>query len=146
MTQYLLLSELRPVVDLDTLQAVITHRYDLMARYMKSLQQIAREEVDKIKASRAGFFDSRRFQRLLAQNSADLACRDRQDLETVLGQSSRLATVYAMRDELAGVWARSSASREQLLAQLQEWCRRAEESGIAQLEELSLRLRRYAVT
>ena len=139
------LAELRPLVDLETLQAVITHRYDLMARYMKSLQQIAREEVGKIKASRAGFFDSRRFQTLLAQDAADLASRDRLDLDTVLQQSTRLATVYDMREELAKVWARSSASREQLLQQLQEWCHRAEASGIAQLEELSLRLRRYAV-
>ncbi len=139
------LAELRPAVDLQTLQAVITHRYDLMARYMKSLQQIAREEVGKIKSTRAGFLDSRRFQALVAQDSANLASRDRQDLETVLQQSSRLSTVYAMRDELATVWGRSSATREQLLVQLQVWCRRAEESGIAQLEELSLRLRRYAV-
>ena len=139
------LAELRPAVDLETLQAVITHRYDLMARYMQSLRQIAREEVAMIKATKAGYLDSRRYQALVARNSADLASRDRQDLDTVLLQSSRLSTVYAMRDELATVWARSSASSEQLLSQLQAWCQRAEESGIAQLEELSLRLRRYAV-
>jgi len=34
---------------------------------------------------------------------------------------------------------------EQLLAQLQDWVARAEQSGIRQLEEFSLRLRRYAV-
>ena len=49
-----------------------------------------------------------------------------------------------MRDELAAIWARSTASREQLLQQLQDWIARAEQSGIRQLEEFSLRLRRYA--
>ena len=49
-----------------------------------------------------------------------------------------------MRKELAAVWERSNASREQLLKQLQEWCHRAEASGIRQLEEFSLRLRCYA--
>ena len=43
------------------------------------------------------------------------------------------------------MWARSNASREQLLAQLQDWVTRAEQSGIAQLQEFALRLRRYAV-
>ena len=49
-----------------------------------------------------------------------------------------------MRSELAAVWERSSASREQLVSQLQDWCRRAEESGIAPLREFSIRLRCYA--
>ena len=50
-----------------------------------------------------------------------------------------------MREELAAIWARSNASREQLLAQLQDWVVRAEQSGIRQLQEFSLRLRQYAV-
>jgi len=36
------------------------------------------------------------------------------------------------------------ATREQLLHQLQEWCKRAEESGIHALQEFAVRLRRYA--
>jgi stearoyl-CoA desaturase (delta-9 desaturase) len=50
-----------------------------------------------------------------------------------------------MRAELEALWARSAPSREQLLTQLQAWVQRAEASGIRQLEEFSLRLRRYAV-
>jgi len=49
-----------------------------------------------------------------------------------------------MRDELVAIWARSSASREQLLKQLQDWCHKAETSGVAPLVEFSHRLRRYA--
>jgi stearoyl-CoA desaturase (Delta-9 desaturase) len=52
--------------------------------------------------------------------------------------------VYAMRRELAAVWARSTATGEQLVAQLQDWCRRAEASGIRPLVEFSARLRSYA--
>ena len=55
-----------------------------------------------------------------------------------------LQTKYSMRRELAAVWGRSSASREQLVRQLQDWCRRAEASGIAPLAEFSKRLRSYA--
>ena len=49
-----------------------------------------------------------------------------------------------MRRELAALWERSTASREQLLKQLQDWCQRAEASGIAPLREFSMRLRSYA--
>jgi stearoyl-CoA desaturase (delta-9 desaturase) len=49
-----------------------------------------------------------------------------------------------MRQELADLWARSSASRAQLLKQLQDWCHRAETSGVEPLAEFSQRLRRYA--
>ena len=52
-------------------------------------------------------------------------------------KSSVLKTVFAMRDELAAIWARSSASREQLVKQLEDWCQRAEGSGIAPLREFS---------
>ncbi|MFP5406274.1 MAG: acyl-CoA desaturase, partial [Gammaproteobacteria bacterium] len=49
-----------------------------------------------------------------------------------------------MRRELAKVWERSNLSREQLVAHLQQWCHRAEASGIRSLQELSVRMRSYA--
>jgi stearoyl-CoA desaturase (delta-9 desaturase) len=50
-----------------------------------------------------------------------------------------------MRQELSALWARSTASKEQLLQQLEDWCHRAEASGIASLREFSRTLRGYAV-
>jgi stearoyl-CoA desaturase (delta-9 desaturase) len=50
-----------------------------------------------------------------------------------------------MRQELAALWERSTVSSEQLLKELQDWCSRAEASGIRALEEFSLRLRSYAL-
>ena len=142
------LAAARPVVDFDTLQAVITYRYDVMQRYVGSLMQIFREEMARLKASQSDLLDSaqvRAAKRLLARDAGELPAQDRAVLDTVLSRSSRLATVYRMRSELAALWARSTASREQLLRQLQDWCARAEASGIAQLQEMSLRLRRYAI-
>ena len=55
-----------------------------------------------------------------------------------------LETMYAMRHELTAVWGRSMATREQLVAQLQDWCRRAETSEIKPLAEFSRQLRCYA--
>jgi stearoyl-CoA desaturase (delta-9 desaturase) len=49
-----------------------------------------------------------------------------------------------MREELIALWDRSHASKEQLLRQLQDWCRRAEASGVAPLVDFARRLRSYA--
>ncbi|HYL87531.1 MAG TPA: fatty acid desaturase [Burkholderiales bacterium] len=61
-----------------------------------------------------------------------------------VGQVEHLRTMRAMRAELAALWERSMASRDQLLRRLEDWCRRAEASGIAPLVEFSRRLRSYA--
>lgn len=55
-----------------------------------------------------------------------------------------LQTIYSMRQELSRLWERSNLTKEQLLKELQDWCARAEASGIAQLREFSLRLRAVA--
>jgi stearoyl-CoA desaturase (delta-9 desaturase) len=48
-----------------------------------------------------------------------------------------------MQQELAALWSRSTASKEQLVKQLEAWCRRAEESGISALQVFSRKLRCY---
>ncbi len=135
-------AEVKQAVDLDTLQAVITHRYDVARRYMGSLQAIYREELAKVRNS----LDKQQVTALKRWFARDgeIQAQDQATLEAALTKSQRLETIYAMRRDLTAVWAKSSDSREQLVKQLQDWCQRAEASGIAQLQEFSLRLRCYA--
>ena len=46
-----------------------------------------------------------------------------------------------MREELRMLWTRTNVSAEQLVVDLQAWCKSAEESGIAALQEFALKLR-----
>jgi stearoyl-CoA desaturase (delta-9 desaturase) len=62
-------------------------------------------------------------------------------LAQALGASPQLAKLVAMREELRLLWTRTNVSAEQLVADLQAWCKKAEESGIAALHEFSLKLR-----
>jgi stearoyl-CoA desaturase (delta-9 desaturase) len=130
----------KPVIDLDTLQAVLTHRYDIWAKYAKSLKTTYAQEVSKFADGhpRLG-----RIRRWLVRDEKKLREPERAELAQVLAKSDALGTVYAMRRELVALWDRSTASREQLLKQLQDWCQRAEASGIAPLREFSIRLRTY---
>jgi len=50
-------------------------------------------------------------------------------------------TMVRMREELRQLWLSTHRSREQLAADLQAWCRRAEGSGVAALRDFSMRLR-----
>ena len=52
-----------------------------------------------------------------------------------------LDKMVVMREELRQMWLNTTVSRDQLILDLQAWCRRAEESGIAALQEFSMKLR-----
>jgi stearoyl-CoA desaturase (delta-9 desaturase) len=139
------LAPAKAVVDFETLQAIIANRYDVLARYAKSLKKTYVEELGKLKRfAPHDVAPSRRIRRWLARDERRLAEPERAKLAQVLAKSKALETAYAMRRELAAVWERSSASRGELVSHLQDWCRRAEESGIAPLREFSIRLRSYA--
>jgi stearoyl-CoA desaturase (delta-9 desaturase) len=134
------LGDARPAVDLATLNAVITHRYDVMAKYLKSLGQVAREELLHLREEAAS---RHAVLKHLLGDMQDEACAQ---TKAALARSEKLKTLVEMRHELEAIWARSSATHEQLLTQLQDWIHRAEESGVRQLQEFSLRLRSYRVT
>jgi stearoyl-CoA desaturase (delta-9 desaturase) len=136
------LGMVRPAIDLDMLQAVVTHRYDVLAKYLKSLRQLATEEIDQLRIDAR---EGRMMKRLLGEDGAALPAQQKERLTALLARSAALAKAYAMRSELEGLWARSSASHDQLVKQLQDWVARAEQSGIRQLEEFSQRLRSYAI-
>jgi stearoyl-CoA desaturase (delta-9 desaturase) len=141
------LNQGKPVVDLETLQAVITHRYEIMARYADLLRHACHDEMQRLKgtkdATQAGLLG--RVRALLHRaDDESLPASHRTELNTVLADHRSLATLVEMRRELTNIWERSSASSEQLLKDLQDWCNRAQQSGIARLEEFSARLRSYA--
>jgi stearoyl-CoA desaturase (delta-9 desaturase) len=134
----------KPAADLDTLHAVIANRYDVLSRYAKSIRRTYAQEVDRL--TRWSPRDAevlRSLKRALLRGQA-LAGAERARLAEALKKSRALATAIAMRDELIALWDRSTASKEQLLRQLQDWCHRAEASGIPPLVDFSQRLRSYS--
>lgn len=135
----------KQAVDAETLQSVIANRYDVLAKYAKSLKATYGEELAKLR--RRAPQDAavlRRLKRWITRDEKAVPAREKAELEQVLARTGALQTVYAMRRDLVAVWERSNASREQLIRQLQDWCARAEASGVRPLVEFSQRLRCYA--
>ncbi|GAB2895285.1 fatty acid desaturase [Paralcaligenes sp. KSB-10] len=137
-------------VDLSTLQGVITHRYEILARYTDLVKRAASEELAKLKPIRnEGSADCRwsilsRAKEALSRTDDALEPAQRIELDTILADNKSLSTLVQMRRELVRLWESSSASSEQLLSDLQAWCLRAQQSGIEGLEQFANRLRRYA--
>jgi stearoyl-CoA desaturase (delta-9 desaturase) len=134
------------VLDQDTLQAVLANRYEVMARYGKALKRAYRQELAHLKevGAREKYQVMRGARSWFHKEEAGLDEPQKRQLPQIFANSQKLKTYIDMRNELASMWERSNASREQLLAQLQDWCHRAEESGIKALQEFATRLRRYA--
>src|SRR5438477_3446448 len=131
-------------VDFDTLHAVIVHRYDVLSRYAKSLKQTYTHELERLqRCSPRDAEVLKSLRRALLRGQAVAGSETK--VAEVLQKSRALDIALAMRHELAALWERSSASKEQLVHQLQEWCRRAETSGVAPLVDFSQRLRSYAI-
>ncbi|MDZ7652089.1 MAG: fatty acid desaturase [Burkholderiaceae bacterium] len=135
----------RAGVDFDTLQAVIAYRYDLLARYTRDLRRAYAKELAQMRLSPA---DQQRFaalRRWLRKGDvASLPAAQQQTLRELLGKNGAIRTMVEMRTELLATWDKSSASREQMLAHLQDWIARAESSGIQALQNAAVRIRSYA--
>ncbi len=143
----------KAVADLATLQSVITHRYAVMTSYARSLKDACaaelahlrtRSTVDAAAPVTSAAPSARRIKHWLLADHAKLSELDRVKLAEALAHSKALATAYAMRQELGALWERSTESSEQLLTRLQDWCHRAEASGLVPLQQFSLKLKRYA--
>ena len=138
-------AEPKHAVDAETLQALIVHRYDLLAKYARSLKHTLHDELQKMHTlaphERARFARLRRW--LRKGDVTQLPATEQHSLADLMAQSRAMKTLVEMRTELLATWNKSSASREQMLAHLQDWIARAEASGIAALHDAAQRIRSY---
>ena len=130
---------------MQTLQAVIANRYDLLSRYARGLRVTLNEELRRLSLSAA---DKQRFAALRGwlrkSDVKSIPAAQQQTLRELLGRSGAMRTLVDMRAELAAIWERGTVSREQMVANLQDWIARAEASGIRVLQDAALRIRSYA--
>ena len=139
------LTQAKQVADAELLQAVITHRYDVMARYASALRETWHSELQKLRTGAADRAEGewRRLRSWLNFDATGIPQQERERVSETVKGNDVLSTVHSMREELTQIWSRSSASRDQLVRQLDDWFKRAESSGIEALEQFSRRLRCY---
>ena len=124
-----------------TLQAVIANRYEIMARYSKTLRKTFADELTHMKELASQYGDEKAW---LYKDEAKLTDQERGKLETLMASNKAVRLMVEMRRELAALWSRSHTTKEQLITQLQQWCQKAENSGVGRLHDFSVRLRSYS--
>lgn len=139
------LGEIRPVADSKTLEALIANRYEVMATYAKAMRGACAAELTRLKdqgAENTPKWAQMRAARRWLHRDADKIPHDvKPQLEGAIDAAPTLGKLVAMREELRQLWTRTNVSAEQLVADLQVWCQKAEDSGIAALRDFSVRLR-----
>ena len=139
----LTLGAVKPVADAQTLEAIVANRYELMAGYAREVRRACASEVTRLKASGqvAAAAQLKRVRRWVHRDAAQMPTGMAQQVQQVCADLPQLDKLIAMREELRALWTRTNVSAEQLVHDLQEWCQRAESSGIAALQEFSRKLR-----
>jgi stearoyl-CoA desaturase (delta-9 desaturase) len=139
------LTHARTSIDLDAVQALIAHRYDVMQQFARSLRKACAEEAARLSQLRrpeGQLLSAARH--WLPLDAVRWSGDQRAALPEVLAASERLSVLVEMRRELGVIWERSNRSRDQLVVMLQQWCQRAESSDIPALRSMSVRIRSYA--
>ena len=136
------LTDQQSAPDLDALRAIIINRMHVLRHYSQSVTlPVLRRELEQL-GSNANVL-ARRAKRWLNRDPDCLDTGSRERLAELVGRYPSLRTVMEFRKELKGLWEGASISNERLLADLWEWCRRAEDSGIQGLGEFAAYLKSF---
>ncbi len=139
------LGHIKPVADSKTLEALIANRYEVMAKYAAGLRAACGHEIDRLKSAGANgsakLAQMRLAQRWLHRDEDRIPADVKAQVAQACAGSAELSKLVAMREELRSLWTRTNVSVEQLVADLQAWCHKAEQSGIVALQEFALKLR-----
>jgi stearoyl-CoA desaturase (delta-9 desaturase) len=131
-------------VDIDTVKAVISNRFQVMSNYYKGvIRPILKQERINSDASRETKKLFARAGSLLRREDSLLSSKAKARLSDLLEAREQLRVVYAYKQSLQNVWLKTAASQKELIEALQQWCRQAEESGLEVLKQFAQQLKGY---
>ena len=141
--------QLRPrpsesIPDVDTLRAILRNRFHVLKLYARKVTKpVLREELRRADRSfRSLLRGVRKFllrEDVVADGQASAKLRE------ALERSRQLQVVYQYKQQLKALWERGAATTGAPLQRLQDWCNRAEQTGIDVLQDFAALLRGYAV-
>jgi stearoyl-CoA desaturase (delta-9 desaturase) len=130
--------------DMETLKALLTHRFEAMTDYYKTvIKPTVREQSDAEGTRHFEAMPRRRLRRALANGGRWLDQTGKARLAAIVENRPRLQQINEYRARLAALM--EQRRPESALAALQQWCREAEASGNRKLIEFAARLKRYSV-
>ena len=133
-------ADTQPVADERTLEALIANRYEVMAGFARQLQATVKQEIAELpKLPTDAVLSAAK--RWMHRDEVQVPVQFHALLKQARDALPNVDTMVRMREELRALWLNTNASRAQLALDLQQWCLRAEQSGVKALQEFSVQLR-----
>ena len=133
-------AEVQAVANEQTLEALITNRYEVMAGFARQLQTALKQEIAVLPKLPADAVLSAA-KRWMHRDEVQVPVQFHALLKQARDALPNVDTMVRMREELRQLWLNTNASRAQLALDLQQWCLRAEQSGVVALRDFSMQLR-----
>ena len=134
----------KQLVDIETVRAVIRHRFLIMKLYgRKVIKPVLKHERQRVDAYAAKLFQ--RVRKLMTREDIKLDGSALQTLNDALKQSKALETVYHFKQQLKELWQHSASNQAKRVERLQQWCAEAEKTGIQALQDFAAYLRSYTL-
>ena len=133
-------AEVQAVANEQTLEALITNRYEVMAGFARQLQTAVKQEIAALPKLPADAVLSAA-KRWMHRDEVQVPVQFHALLKQARDALPNVDTMVRMREELRQMWLNTHASRAQLALDLQQWCLRAEQSGVDALRDFSMQLR-----
>jgi stearoyl-CoA desaturase (Delta-9 desaturase) len=124
-------------IDMDTVKALFTNRFQLMSNYAKEVIV----PVFKQSAARANL--SARIRQLMISEECLVDENGKKSLQTAFESCKEIKVVYEYKQRLQKIWTHTTATQKELLDAVQLWCKEAEATGIAALQNFAQRIRAY---
>ena len=134
----------KATVDMETVRAILVNRFHVMAQYARDVI-VPTVRQARVKAGASDQTLLKRARRLLVREESLMDEDAKRRLQDALKRDQELATVYDFKVRLRELWHRSSTNQEGLLHHLQDWCKQAETTGIASLQNFARSLRGYSL-
>ena len=131
--------------DMDTLKALLAHRFQAMTDFHRTVVKPALREEAASRGTKVRRLLPRKLQKGLVDDGRWLSAESRAQLHQWVSTSPKMQMLMEQRAKLAAVLDARSANATESLARLQAWCKQAEASGIQSLQGFAQRLRGYAV-
>jgi stearoyl-CoA desaturase (delta-9 desaturase) len=134
-----------PVPDMDTMKALLAHRFQAMTDFKRRVLAPALQEEAAARGTRMRRLLPRKLRHGLADDGRWLQPEARAQMQAWVEQSPRIRALVEARARLAQVLTARSHDAAERLHQLQAWCHEAEASGIRALQDYAARLKGYSL-
>ncbi|MBY0545410.1 MAG: fatty acid desaturase [Gammaproteobacteria bacterium] len=130
-------------IDVETLKAFITNRFQIMSTYANEvIIPVFEREKAQLSSTSANLLAKAKV--LLIRDSSLVSPEGKNTLMQILNERVQLNLVYEYRMKLQAIWDKTTATQKELLDALQEWCHQAESTGVDVLHQFANRLRGFS--